>query len=137
MAGMKAFYGPDGRGTLPESALDALEANAPDFAARLKALHGGEAAPDRWRALHRLARPVWTTEMVIPPGALAAIDIPVLVILGQNDEFFRPEDALALARTLPKGEIAILPVAGHAAFRQRPALFAGIVLDVLARAAAR
>lgn len=137
MAGMMAFYGHDQRGALPDAVLDALETNAPDFAGRLKALHGGDAAPDRWRDLHKLAWPVWTTEMVIPPEDLARIDVPVLVILGQNDEFFRPADALALAETLPRGEVAILPGASHSAFRERPGIFAAIVLDFLDRAAAR
>jgi len=137
MAGMMAFYGYDQRGELPDAVLDALEVNAPDFAGRLKALHGGDAAPDRWRALHKLAWPVWTTEMVIPAEELATIDVPVLVILGQNDDFFHPEDALALAETLPKGEIALIPGASHSAFRERPEIFAALVLDFLARTAAQ
>lgn len=137
MAGMMAFYGYDQRGELPDAVLDALEVNTPEFAGRLQALHGGDAAPDRWRQLHKLAWPVWTTEMVIPAEELARIDIPVLVILGQNDDFFRPEDALALAETLPKGEIAVIPGASHSAFRERPEIFAALVLDFLTRSTAQ
>jgi len=137
MAGMRTFYGYDQRGDLPDEVLDALEVNAPDFAGRLKALHGGDAAPDRWRDLHQLAWPVWTTEMVIPDEQLATIDLPVLVILGQNDDFFRSEDALALAEALPKGEIALIPGASHSAFRERPEIFAALVLDFLTRSTAQ
>ncbi len=137
MAGLMAFYGYDQRGELPGTVLDALEVNAPDFAGRLKALHGGDAAPDRWRELHKLAWPVWTSEMVIPAEQLAKIDVPVLVIMGQKDDFFRPEDALALAETLPKGEIALIPGASHSAFRERPEIFAALVLDFLARTTAQ
>lgn len=137
MAGMKAFYGYDQRGELPDAVLDALEVNAPDFAGRPQMLHGGEASPDSWRDLHKLAWPVWTTEMVIPAEQLATIDVPVLVILGQNDDFFRPEDALALAEALPKGEIALIPGASHSAFRERPAIFAALVLDFLTRSTAQ
>lgn len=137
MAGMMAFYGYDRRGELPAAVLDALEVNAPDFAGRLKALHGTDAAPDRWRELHQLAWPVWTTEMIIPADQLATIDVPVLVVLGQNDDFFQPADALALAEALPKGEIAIIPGASHSAFRERPEIFAALVLDFLARTAAQ
>ena len=137
MAGMRTFYGYDQRGDLPDEVLDALEVNAPDFAGRLKALHGGDAAPDRWRDLHKLAWPVWTTEMVIPDEQLATIDLPVLVILGQNDDFFRSEDALALAEALPKGEIALIPGASHSAFRERPEIFAALVLDFLTRSTAQ
>ena len=137
MTGMRTFYGYDQRGDLPDAVLDALEVNATDFAGRLQMLHGGEAAPDRWRELHQLAWPVWTTEMVIPAEQLATIDVPVLVILGQNDDFFRPEDALALAKALPKGEIALIPGASHSAFRERPAIFADLVLDFLTRSTAQ
>ena len=137
MTGMRTFYGYDQRGDLPDAVLDALELNATDFAGRLQMLHGGEAAPDRWRELHQLAWPVWTTEMVIPAEQLATIDVPVLVILGQNDDFFRPEDALALAKALPKGEIALIPGASHSAFRERPAIFADLVLDFLTRSTAQ
>jgi len=137
MAGMMAFYGYDQRGELPDAVLDALEVNAPDFAGRLQALHGGDAAPDRWRQLHQLAWPVWTTEMVIPAEELARIDIPVLVILGQNDDFFRPEVAMTLAETLPRGEIAVIPGASHLAFRERPEIFAALVLDFLTRSTAQ
>ncbi|MFN0113874.1 MAG: alpha/beta fold hydrolase [Paracoccaceae bacterium] len=136
MAGMMAFYGYNERGELPDAALDALAANAPKFAERLQMLHATAAEPDRWRTLHKLAWPVWTTEMVIPLADYAKVDIPVLVILGQFDDFFLPEDALALARAMPKGEIAILPGGHHTVFRDSPAIFAGIVADFIARATA-
>lgn len=137
MDGMMAFYGYAGRGELPASALDALETNAPQFAGRLRVLHGGDAAPDRWRQLHQLAWPVWTTEQVTELSEFSAVDVPVLVVLGQNDEFFRPEDALALAQALPQGEIALIPGASHSAFRERPGIFASLVLDFLTRSAAQ
>lgn len=133
MSGMRAFYGYDGRGELPSSVLDALEANAPGFVERLRALHGGDAAPNRWRELHQLAWPTWTTAMTIPLEDLATIDIPVLYVLGQHDDFFNPEDALAAAEAVPQGEIAVIPGASHGAFRERPGIFSSIVLDFLER----
>lgn len=137
MAGMMAFYGYDQRGELPDSALDALAANAPDFAGRLQALHAMPGAPDRWRQLHKLAWPVWTTARVTPLADYAAIKAPVLVILGQHDEFFRPEDALALAEAMPKGEVAVIPGAHHPAFRDAAPIFNAIVLDFLNRSLAK
>lgn len=136
MAGMQAFYGYDQRGELPDGALDALAANAPEFAARLQALHATPDDPDRWRSLHKLAWPVWTTSRVTPPEAYSAIAIPTLVILGQHDEFFLPEDALALARALPEGEVAVIPGAHHPAFRDAAPVFNAIVLDFLKRSLA-
>lgn len=136
MAGLAAFYGFAGRGELPDAALDALAANAPGFVERLQMLHATEDDPDRWRSLHQLAWPVWTTERVMPLAGFAAVDIPVLVILGEEDEFFAPEDALALADAFPQGEAAILPGGAHSAFRDQPASFHAIVTEFIARATA-
>jgi pimeloyl-ACP methyl ester carboxylesterase len=136
MAGLMAFYGHAERGELPDAVLDALAVNAPKFVERLAMLHATEAEPDRWRSLHQLAWPVWTTERAMPPDGFAAVAAPVLVILGEDDDFFLPEDALALADAFPKGEAAILPGGAHTVFRDSPAIFGAIVLDYLARASA-
>jgi pimeloyl-ACP methyl ester carboxylesterase len=133
MAGMQAFYGYSARGGLPDAALDALEANAPDFAGRLRGLHATEAEPDRWRSLHQLTWPVWTAEHIYPLEDFATVSTPALVILGEDDEFFSPADALALSEAFPKGEIAVLPAGRHTVFRERPETFAAIVLDFLGR----
>lgn len=97
MAGMMAFYGNDKRGQSPDAVPEALEVNAPDFAGRPRELYGGDATPEGCRDLHKPAWPVWTTEMKTPADQLATIGVPVLGILGQNDDFFRPKDGLALA----------------------------------------
>ncbi len=100
--------------------------------ARLRGRHATEEEPERWCTLHQLARPGWTTEKVIALGDFAAADSPVLAILGQFDDFFLPEDAVALARSMPKGEVAILPGARHAAFRDAAPIWNAVVLDFLA-----
>jgi len=133
MAGLKSFYGFDGRGRLPDQALDALEVANPDFATRLKTLHATLDDTDRWRRLHQLAWPTWTTRRVTPLSAYRRTRTPVLVILGENDEFFRVTDAVELAAALPNGELAVLPGTGHSAFRERPAIFNAIVIDFLRR----
>ncbi|MFZ1679463.1 MAG: alpha/beta fold hydrolase [Rhizobiaceae bacterium] len=137
MAGMQAFYGYSERGQLPDSALDALQANAPDFAKRLRGLHATEAEPERWRTLHQLTWPVWTTELVYPLERFAAVPTKTLVFLGEDDEFFAPADALALSEALPAGEVAILPAGRHTVFRERADTFSAIVLEFLGRATAQ
>ncbi|MBL9047472.1 MAG: alpha/beta hydrolase [Tabrizicola sp.] len=136
MNGMMAFYGFNGRGELPDAALDAIVTNMPKFAERLQGLHATEAEPDRWRSLHKLTWPVWTSERIFDLAGFAAVDAPVLVFLGQHDEFFLPEDALALARAFKKGEVAVMPGGTHTVFRDRPEIFAAVVLDFLTRAKA-
>lgn len=132
-SGMRAFYGYDQPGDLPDEVLDAMATNTADYVARIQSMHATEAEPDRWRNLYKMMWPTWTTPLAIPLTDFANIDIPVLVILGQYDDFFLPENALALARALPQGEIAVMPGAHHAAFREQPEVFNAILLNFLGR----
>jgi pimeloyl-ACP methyl ester carboxylesterase len=45
------------------------------------------------------------------------ISMPALVLLGDRDEFFSVEDAVALYRKTPNAEITIVPGAKHSFFR--------------------
>jgi len=133
MAGLRVFYDHDRRGALPDRALDALVVSRPEFAARLKALHATPEEPERWRRLHQLAWPTWTTRRVTPLRAYRAVDVPALVVMGESDEFFLVRDAADLADALPRGELAIIPGTGHSAFRDKAAIFNMMVIDFLKR----
>jgi pimeloyl-ACP methyl ester carboxylesterase len=137
MDGMMAFYGFNARGELPDAALDGIATNMPKFAQRLQSLHATEAEPERWRTLHKLTWPVWTTERTFDLAGFSPVEVPVLVFLGQQDEFFLPEDALALARAFKRGELAIMPGGTHTVFRDRPEVFSAVVLEFLERTAAQ
>lgn len=135
--GLETFYGARESGPLPAHALDALEARSPEFVARLRTLHATANEPERWRTLHQLAWPTWTTERIFSLDAFANVPVPTLVLLGEDDEFFSPSDALALANAFPNGELAVLPAGRHNVFRDRPDAFAAIVLDFLKRRTVR
>ena len=66
---------------------------------------------------------------------LAKVAVPVLIILGDRDDFFPIEDALALHRMLPNSKLAIAPGASHTIllFRDKPAVFGAPIMDFLAR----
>jgi pimeloyl-ACP methyl ester carboxylesterase len=64
---------------------------------------------------------------------LAQIVVPVLVLLGEHDEFIRAEHMDYLATELPDAERVTLPGVSHFAPLQRPALFNGVVEGFLAR----
>ena len=44
---------------------------------------------------------------------LRAVTVPMLVLVGDRDEFCSVEEALTCHRTLPRGELAVLPDHGH------------------------
>ena len=63
-------------------------------------------------------------------GAIAAIDVPVLVMTGDEDEPCL-EPSLLLKRTIAKAALAVLPRSGHAINLEEPALFNRLLDDFL------
>jgi pimeloyl-ACP methyl ester carboxylesterase len=61
---------------------------------------------------------------------IAAIDVPVLVMTGDEDEPCL-EPSLMLKRTIPHASLAILPNSGHAINLEEPALFNQLLGDFL------
>ncbi|WP_067464449.1 alpha/beta fold hydrolase [Actinomadura macra] len=63
----------------------------------------------------------------------AALDLPVLIVGGEQDPAARPQDARALAAALPDCRLELLPSCGHNAMIEHPDRFAVIVREFLAR----
>lgn len=63
---------------------------------------------------------------------LAALDLPVLVIAGDEDEGVLDTD-LMLKRTIPRAGLAVLPRTGHMTNLEEPAMFNQLVEDYLAQ----
>jgi pimeloyl-ACP methyl ester carboxylesterase len=68
-------------------------------------------------------------------GRLAGIDLPICLVVGEQDAKFRAI-ALELARDLPHAQIEIVPDAGHAAHLENPEACLGIARRFLAEAEA-
>jgi pimeloyl-ACP methyl ester carboxylesterase len=62
--------------------------------------------------------------------AIGAIDVPTLVLTGDEDEPCL-EPSLLLKRTIPKAGLAVLPRSGHAINLEEPALFNRLLDDFL------
>jgi 3-oxoadipate enol-lactonase len=67
------------------------------------------------------------------PGALAAIDVPALVAVGERDLRDFRAGAQALAAALPRAEHHVIAGAGHLGPLETPAAFRGLLLGFLAR----
>lgn len=63
---------------------------------------------------------------------LGDIDVPSLVVVGSEDAFIRVDDARALARSLPRGRLAVIERAGHLPSLERPDAFDEALLGFLA-----
>jgi len=66
------------------------------------------------------------TRLELSTDLLAQIDKPALVMVGDQDAI-RLEHTIKLYRSLPKGQLCILPDTGHATFQDRPVLSRTII----------
>jgi len=82
-------------------------------------------------ALRRQLGELWT----ITPADVAALDLPVLCIAGEEDIVVPPAAVEAFARALPRGEYVAVPAAGHSVYFERADAFNALVLDFLRRTA--
>lgn len=62
---------------------------------------------------------------------LSGLDLPALVITGQEDTVAPPEVAHAMAAALPRGRLALVPLAGHTPSVERPIPTAEAILAFL------
>lgn len=102
-----------------------LEAGLPDFMADAY----GEVSPDgrdHWPVVTEKARVMHQTEPDLTEPELARLEMPVLVMVGDDDEVSL-EHALHLLRTLPDGELAVVPRATHALIVERPETVAQLI----------
>lgn len=64
---------------------------------------------------------------------LSTIDVPTLVIVGNEDVLTPPTEAEALCAAIPFGELQIIPKAGHSPCIERPAAFNQTVSEFLSK----
>jgi pimeloyl-ACP methyl ester carboxylesterase len=62
---------------------------------------------------------------------LTRLDVPALVIVGQEDAIAPPEVAHTMAATLPRARLALIPLAGHTPSVERPIPTAEAILSFL------
>jgi pimeloyl-ACP methyl ester carboxylesterase len=65
------------------------------------------------------------------PAALARLDVPALILVGEHDKRDYLDGAEVLARTLPRARHFVISGAGHLAPLETPEAFRELVLDFL------
>ncbi|MEK1898346.1 MAG: alpha/beta hydrolase, partial [Rhizobium sp.] len=79
--------------------------------------------PDQFEAFVADVSKMMSTEPNYTAEQLAGIKVPVSIVLGEHDEFIKPEHADYLARRIPDAEFVLLPGVSHFAPLQQPDLF--------------
>src|SRR5438309_480641 len=108
-----------------------------------------EASPGRVEAAARLGAMMRSTAPVAWIGALeamkqrpdrtdglAAISVPVLVVVGEGDVIAPPEVAETMVKAIPGAHLEVVPDAGHVANLENPDVFNRALTDFLAAVAA-
>lgn len=131
--GLRTFYGSDTVSMISDAELDALATSHPQMVERYQQIHVREGNPTYWRDLLKQVWSTWTTPLTFSGEQLKAIKAPMLILLADKDEFFETRDAVALRDKVAGSELAIVPGATHAMFRDRAGVFNALVLDFLSR----
>ena len=74
---------------------------------------------------------LFATEPALRPADLAVIDVPVLVLTG-DDDVAHLTHTVAMYEAIPQAQLAIVPGTSHALFKERPSASARIVRHFLA-----
>ncbi|MEM2272706.1 MAG: alpha/beta hydrolase [Candidatus Bathyarchaeia archaeon] len=110
---------------------DRIVSEDPKFAETLQKLHG-----KRWRNLLKEAASFMQNKgsKTLSEEYIKRADFPVLVSVGDRDGLIPVEEAVRFYRSLPKGELLIMPSTGHNIRSVREDIFIPVVLDFFKRA---
>ncbi len=86
--------------------------------------------PEHWWTLLTKSYQLWLTPVVIDTADLKSIKVPVLVMAGDHD-FTSLEETALIYRSLPQGELVIIPGTGHGTFEERPELVNPVIREFL------
>jgi pimeloyl-ACP methyl ester carboxylesterase len=64
---------------------------------------------------------------------LRKVDVPAVVILGDEDQLASRDDAEAMVEALPQGKLVLIPGAGHLSAVEAPGAFSTAVRELLGR----
>ena len=106
--------------------------NGPWPSALKRIEHRHATGADHWRRLQAALAHSWA-DHDLTAQQLGALRLPTLVVCGDRDRIEPVESALSLSRSLPRGELLVLPDCGHFVSRQRPAELSAAVDGFLTR----
>lgn len=107
---------------------DDYERMAPELIANRKSLMP---KPDSYNELISRLKQAWSTPVYVPDEKLAAINIPVLTIGGDRDEYFTVASFSRIHQLIPRSQLAIIPNCQHVCLIMYPGMFTEYVLSFL------
>jgi pimeloyl-ACP methyl ester carboxylesterase len=95
--------------------------------------HSHPRGEQHWQTIVQQSLTMWLSYAGLTREQVERITEPVLVVVGDRDEYVPVEEALRLYRWLPQADLAILPGVSHLRPIMDPATFACLVMDFLRR----
>lgn len=84
----------------------------------------------RFPAFFEKIKKMWATDWEVKDDELAKVTAPTMIMLGDHD-FGTVEESAALSRKFPKGQLCVVPGAGHGLMWERPEVVNALILDFL------
>lgn len=115
---------------------DTILEKSPRYAQTLQRNHAAVYGNDYWQSLVRTAARFVKTMPTEAPNLEQAkkASFPILVSVGDHDQLISLEEATRLFRSLPQGELLVLPATRHPFQTVRPETFLPVTLNFLERA---
>jgi pimeloyl-ACP methyl ester carboxylesterase len=82
--------------------------------------------PEHWEVVTAKSRVLHTAEPAVTVTQLGGLDVPVLILCGDDDEV-RLDHLAQMLEALPDGELAVVPRATHGLIVEQPDLVAQLV----------
>jgi pimeloyl-ACP methyl ester carboxylesterase len=100
----------------------------------LRELHASKHGPEHWRTILEALSDDAANRAQIPDDVLSAVDCPMLLVVGSEDQPIRVKQAIRLAELNSRARLVTMDGAGHAAHAADPDTFASVVGAFLASA---
>jgi pimeloyl-ACP methyl ester carboxylesterase len=100
----------------------------------IAALRKEQVWPARVAAAHTILREFADADYAFEPARFRDLDVPVLLLQGEESPAFLKAATAALHEALPRSRVAVMAGQGHAAMSTAPDLFARLVTEFLGEA---
>ncbi|MHA1935886.1 MAG: alpha/beta fold hydrolase [Candidatus Thorarchaeota archaeon] len=110
-----------------------LEEKFPEIVKLISEIHTSEDDPDYWKRFLESLSKMWLNPEEFPGKRIQEITVPTLILHGDRDDLVPSEDAVTAYKTIPRGELAIIPFANHRDIFERGELATSAIIDFLQR----
>jgi len=101
----------------------------------LRELHTPKHGPTHWRTILESLSDDAADRVQVADDVLSAVDCPMLLVVGSQDQPIRVQQAIHLAQLNSRARLVTMDGAGHAVHAANPDNFAAVAADFLASAA--